>query len=370
MRTPHPDQSSCRASASTIGSTRVLGDDAAPEQVADVRAERVHPALVAIERERVVPAAVGDPEGGVEASGELVGLRLEPRRERLVVPRVAGDLGQPALRVEDVALHLGRRDRRLGEPAVAEALGVARVLPRLVLEAGGAPLVLDEAVAVAVAVRRRSRRGRPAQARGAAARAPRRPSSARPPTGARGTAVSRRPSRSSARTTSPRPGRSAARGGSSPARRRSWGRRRRAWSAASVSSALIASSGPRSMVWRLVMIVSRPNTVMNQGMPAAGRCPGPSPARSRSAARSATDWSNEWRSSSDVVERRGSRSDQASNDSRTRARSVPNLRSTCSGCSTSPSSETATSMRTSQERVRARARPGSERPRARPLAGA
>ena len=39
-----------------------------------------------------------------------------------------------ALRVEDVALHLGRCDRRDGDRTVAKALRVARVLPRLVLE--------------------------------------------------------------------------------------------------------------------------------------------------------------------------------------------------------------------------------------------
>ena len=97
------------------------------------------------------------------------------------------------------------------------------------------------------------------------------------------------------------------------------------------------------------MIVSRPKTVMNHGIPAAGSGPGPSPARRRSAARSATDRANEWRSSSDVVLSRGSCSDHASNASRTRARSVPNRRSMCSGWSTAPSRETATSTRTSQD---------------------
>ncbi len=96
-------------------------------------------------------------------------------------------------------------------------------------------------------------------------------------------------------------------------------------------------------------MVSRPNTVMNQGIPAAGRSSGPSPWRSRSAARSATEWSKQWRSGSHVVVSRGTRSDHASSDSRTRARSVPNRCSTSSGSSTSPSSDTATSTRTSQD---------------------
>ena len=42
------------------------------------------------------------------------------------------------------------------------------------------------------------------------------------------------------------------------------------------------------------MIVSRPKTVMNHGIPAAGSLPTPSPPRIRSAARSATDWSKAW----------------------------------------------------------------------------
>ena len=51
----------------------------------------------------------------------------------------------------------------------------------------------------------------------------------------------------------------------------------------------MASSGPSSIVCRLVISVSRPKTVMNQGIPAAGSIPIPSPVRIRSAARSATD---------------------------------------------------------------------------------
>jgi len=50
-----------------------------------------------------------------------------------------------------IALHLDRRDRRLGEPAVGVKDGVSRVLPALVREPVlGAPGVLEVAVAVAV----------------------------------------------------------------------------------------------------------------------------------------------------------------------------------------------------------------------------
>src|SRR5207244_6080113 len=84
---------------------------------------------------------------------ELVGLVLEPRGERAGAPDLARERGHAQLRVVDVALHLAGRDRRGGERPVVEALRVARVFPGLVLEpARSSALVLDEAVAVAVAV--------------------------------------------------------------------------------------------------------------------------------------------------------------------------------------------------------------------------
>jgi hypothetical protein len=77
----------------------------------------------------------------------------ESTREPLVAPDLARDLGETALRVVDVPLHLHRRDRSFGERAVVEALRVAGVLPRLVREPGvDHPAVLDEAVPVAIAV--------------------------------------------------------------------------------------------------------------------------------------------------------------------------------------------------------------------------
>ena len=130
----------------------LLRDDPAPEQVADVRGERVDGPLLAVERERVVAAARVDPEGLVEPLHERVGLGVETLGERPVAPRQARQLGHPPLRVVDVALDLARRDRALRDAPVGEALRVARVLPRLVEEpARRPPLVLDEPVAVAVA---------------------------------------------------------------------------------------------------------------------------------------------------------------------------------------------------------------------------
>ena len=63
-----------------------------------------------------------------------------------------------------------------------------------------------------------------------------------------------------------------------------------------------ASSGPKISVWMHVMIVSRPNTLMNHGTPAPGSLPIPEPSeRMRSDARSATDWMNACESISHVV---------------------------------------------------------------------
>src|SRR5712691_7560253 len=119
----------------------------------DVRAACVDAPLLGVERKRVEAPAVLDPERLVEAGTKLCRLLLEPFRERAVAPDLARELGEPELRRVHVALHLDGRDRRLGRAPVVEALRVARVLPRLVHEAvPGAPEVLDEAVAVPVAV--------------------------------------------------------------------------------------------------------------------------------------------------------------------------------------------------------------------------
>src|SRR5205085_9939042 len=114
---------------------------------------RVALPLVAVERERVVAAALLDPERLVEAAAELVRLALEPLSELRLAPRVARELADAALRVVDVALYLARRDRAACGAPVAEALRVAGVLPGLVRQAArGAAFVLHEAVAVPVAV--------------------------------------------------------------------------------------------------------------------------------------------------------------------------------------------------------------------------
>src|SRR5205823_13281880 len=87
--------------------------DPAPEQVADVRAERVDLPLLAVQGEHVVAAARVGPEALVEGAAQLLGLLLEPLGERTVAPDLAGQLGGAHLRVVDVALDLARSDRRL-----------------------------------------------------------------------------------------------------------------------------------------------------------------------------------------------------------------------------------------------------------------
>jgi hypothetical protein len=97
----------------------LLRDDAAPEQVPEVRGERVERPLVVVEPQGV-EAALVEPERLVEAPAQRGGLLLEPPGGRFVAPDLAGDLRHAQLRVVHVALHLHRRDRRLGQRAVVE----------------------------------------------------------------------------------------------------------------------------------------------------------------------------------------------------------------------------------------------------------
>ncbi len=91
------------------------------------------------------------PERRVEPLAQRRRLSLQALRERGVAPDGARQLGGSQLRVVDVALHLGRRDRSARDRPVMEELRVVRVLPGLVLDpAVVSPFELDEAVAVAV----------------------------------------------------------------------------------------------------------------------------------------------------------------------------------------------------------------------------
>src|SRR4051812_31775609 len=97
-------------------------------------------------------ALIVDPERLLEPLAERLGLGPKACR-KVVLAAERRETGHPALRVEDVALDLGQGDRRRGEATGTIADRVAGVLPALVQEASlGPPLVLDEPVAVAVAV--------------------------------------------------------------------------------------------------------------------------------------------------------------------------------------------------------------------------
>src|SRR5688572_29267699 len=101
--------------------------------MAGVRPDRVRLALLAVERHRVV-ALVLDPEALLEPLLEGARLAQQPLRQSML----AADRRQgrhPTLRIEDVALDLGERDRRLRLDPVAIADRVARVLPALVEQA-------------------------------------------------------------------------------------------------------------------------------------------------------------------------------------------------------------------------------------------
>ena len=104
------------------------------------------------------------------------------------------------------------------------------------------------------------------------------------------------------------------------------GSSRAACSSASARSAVCASSGPKTSVCRHVMIVSRPNTVMNHGMPAAGSKPTPSLPRMRSAARSATERAYACARSPHEALSCGTCRFQASSERRMRSRCSPKWR--------------------------------------------
>ena len=112
-------------------------DDAAPQEVADVRGERVDLGAVRVEGEREV-LPLGDPEVAVEAALEVGRLGLELVGVGRVLPDEPGEARAAHLRVVRVALELAGRPREVGQPAVAVRDRVPGVLPGLVLEARSA----------------------------------------------------------------------------------------------------------------------------------------------------------------------------------------------------------------------------------------
>ena len=112
-----------------------LVDDAAPEQVAVVRRQRVDLVAFRVERQREV-LAVRDPEVAVEAPLEVGRLPLQLVGVSRVLPDAPRQPGAAHLRVVGVALQLAGRAREARQPAVAVRDRVPRVLPALVLETG------------------------------------------------------------------------------------------------------------------------------------------------------------------------------------------------------------------------------------------
>ena len=254
----------------------VLVDDAAPQQVADVRSERVDLGAVGVEGEREV-LAVFDPEVAVEAALQVGGLLFEPLGVGRVLPDLARQAGAAHLGVVGVALQLAGRPREPRQAAVAVGDRIPGVLPALVLEAGllVAPLVGDVAVALQVGVVVDPGQGGPG----------RRLEGAHQP-GVAGPALVlveehevqrrwRRQRRSTESGAAPRrrsARRSAARAGCGRGLRRGSRRPATPCHRPSAVSVVAANSELNGSACRLVKMLSRPNMVMNQGRPAAGRC--------------------------------------------------------------------------------------------------
>jgi hypothetical protein len=93
-----------------------LVDDAAPEEMAVVRGERVDLPPVGVEREREV-FAVLDPEVSVEAPLQISRFLLEPVGESRVLPDEPCQARAAELRVVRVPLQLASRARKAGKPS-------------------------------------------------------------------------------------------------------------------------------------------------------------------------------------------------------------------------------------------------------------
>src|SRR5262249_56204771 len=96
----------------------VLVGDPAPEQVADVRSERVDFALLAVEGQGE-EAALGDPVVRVEAPLEICGLLGEALGRRRVAPELARQSGTTLLSGLDIAPHPPPAPPQPGPRAVA-----------------------------------------------------------------------------------------------------------------------------------------------------------------------------------------------------------------------------------------------------------
>jgi hypothetical protein len=110
-----------------------LVDDAAPQEMAVVRRERVDLVPLGVEREREVPF-VRDPEVTVEPPLEVRRLFLEAIGVRRVVPDEPREAGTSYLRVVGVALQFAGGPGEAGQSPIPVGDRIPRVLPTLVLE--------------------------------------------------------------------------------------------------------------------------------------------------------------------------------------------------------------------------------------------
>ena len=152
-RAPRADAPAARevglAEAARGGAAVRVRCGAGPEHVPGVRNDVGDEALAAVERLRI-KGPVGHPERALEFLSDLLGASGELGGPRRVALR--DDLGERAHRLDRVCLHLDRRQRALGPPALRVQVAVAGVLPDLVGDPGRSlALELDEEVAVEIA---------------------------------------------------------------------------------------------------------------------------------------------------------------------------------------------------------------------------
>src|SRR6059036_1110558 len=88
-----------------------VGNDPGPEEMPDVRGQRIDRAFVTVEPDDVEAAALLRPEVLVEACAEQGGLVFEALCEFVAEPEPARELRDAELRVVDVSLDLGGGDR-------------------------------------------------------------------------------------------------------------------------------------------------------------------------------------------------------------------------------------------------------------------
>src|SRR5256714_10540974 len=111
----------------------VILDDPAPEQVPDVRGQRINLAPITIDGE-CEEFTIFEPVVLVEASFQFGSFLLQLFCKCRVVPELPGEARTAALRVIDVALDLACCARQARDRAIGELDGVPGVLPALVLQ--------------------------------------------------------------------------------------------------------------------------------------------------------------------------------------------------------------------------------------------